>query len=416
MTEPVPAAVGAPVTLAELTTLRVGGPPAHLVAPEDEAGLIRAALDAWGSDEPWMLLGGGSNTVAADDGFDGTVIRVCTRGVEVLTPPHAAAEAVGDGSPLVSEPVTVPGTDADVDGRPVRIRVQAGEPWDDLVAFTVANGWAGIEALSGIPGTSGAAPVQNIGAYGQELASSLAAIDFLDFESGEVEHLSAAELGLGYRTSVLKQGRRGVVLAIELDLRDMSPQAAVLGDALSRPVTYPQLAQALGVQLGDRVPLVDLRQSVLGLRASKGMVLDDADPDTYSAGSFFTNPIVTESFARSLPDNAPRWKQAEIELPDRVIPLDEYAGVGPVPGTEVLRTVKLSAAWLIENSGIRRGFRLPGSSAAISSKHTLAITNTGGATADEIGQLARFVQQRVQADFGVILQPEPVFVGFSLFS
>ncbi|TFC57954.1 UDP-N-acetylmuramate dehydrogenase [Cryobacterium sp. TMB1-7] len=400
MTDPVAAPVPVPVTLADLTTLRVGGAPAHLVAPADEAGLIQAALDAWGSDEPWVLLGGGSNTVAADAGFDGTVIRVCTRGVEVLAP---AAETGADAE-----------TDADVDGRPVRIRVQAGEPWDDLVALTVANGWAGIEALSGIPGTSGAAPVQNIGAYGQELANSLAAIDFLDFESGEVDRLSAAELGLGYRTSVLKQGRRGVVLAIELELRDMSAQAAVLGSALSQPVTYPQLANALGVQLGDRVPLAELRQSVLGLRAGKGMVLDAADPDTYSAGSFFTNPIVTESFARTLPDEAPRWKQAEIELPDRVIPLDEYAGVGPMPGVEVLRTVKLSAAWLIENSGIHRGFRLPGSGAAISSKHSLAITNTGTATADEIGQLARFVQQRVQADFGVILHPEPVFVGFSL--
>jgi len=402
MTEPVLAPVPAP--LSELTTLRVGGAPAHLVAPLDEAGLIQAALDAWASDEPWLLLGGGSNTVAPDAGFDGTVIHVVTRGVEVLAPAGTSA----------GEPVTEAGTDADVDGRAVRIRVQAGEPWDDLVALTVANGWAGIEALSGIPGTSGAAPVQNIGAYGQELASSLAAIDFLDYETGEVEHLAAAELGLGYRTSVLKQGRRGVVLAIELDLRDMSPQAAVLGSALSRPVSYPQLAQALGVQLGDRVPLADLRQSVLGLRASKGMVLNDADPDTFSAGSFFTNPIVTESFARTLPADAPRWKQAEIDLPDRVIPLDEYAGVGPMPGAEVLRTVKLSAAWLIEHSGIHRGFRLPGSAAAISSKHTLAITNTGGATADEIGQLARFVQQRVQADFGVILHPEPVFVGFSL--
>ena len=406
MTEPAP--VPAPVTLAELTTLRVGGAPANLVAPADEAGLIQAALDAWASDEPWLLLGGGSNTVAADAGFDGTVIRVCTRGVQVL----GAAQATT--SEPASEAVTVPGTDADVDGRAVRIRVQAGEPWDELVALTVENGWAGIEALSGIPGTSGAAPVQNIGAYGQELASSLAAIDFLDYDTGEVEHLSAAELGLGYRTSVLKQGCRGVVLAIELDLRDMSAQAAVLGSALSRPVSYPQLAQALGVQLGDRVPLADLRQSVLGLRASKGMVLNDADPDTFSAGSFFTNPIVTESFARTLPADAPRWKQAEIDLPDRVIPLDEYAGVGPMPGAEVLRTVKLSAAWLIEHSGIHRGFRLPGSAAAISSKHTLAITNTGGATADEIGQLARFVQQRVQADFGVILHPEPVFVGFSL--
>ncbi|MCU1445577.1 UDP-N-acetylmuramate dehydrogenase [Cryobacterium sp.] len=386
-----------PVRLAELTTLRVGGAPARLVAPADEAGLIQAVLDAWSSDEPWLLLGGGSNTVAADTGFDGTVIHVCTRGVEVLGT---------DGA-----------TDADgASGRAVRIRVQAGEPWDELVALTVANGWAGIEALSGIPGTSGAAPVQNIGAYGQEIGTSLAAVDFLDHDSGEVQRLSNADLGLGYRTSVFKQGRRGVVLAIELALRDTTSQAAVLGSALSQPVSYPQLAQALGVQLGDRVPLTDLRRSVLGLRAGKGMVLDPADPDTFSAGSFFTNPIVTESFARTLPAEAPRWKQADVELPDRVIPLDEYAGVGPIPGAEVLRTVKLSAAWLIENAGIHRGFRLPGSGAAISSKHTLAITNTGTATADEIGQLARYVQQRVQADFGVILQPEPVFVGFSLFS
>lgn len=389
-----------PVRLSELTTLRVGGAPAHLVAPADEAGLIQAALAAWSSDEPWLLLGGGSNTVAADTGFDGTVIHVRTRGVEVLGAGTEPDAADADGAT----------------GRAVHIRVQAGEPWDDLVALTVANGWAGIEALSGIPGTSGAAPVQNIGAYGQEIASSLVAIDFLDYDSGEVQRLSNADLGLGYRTSVLKQGRRGVVLAIELKLRDTTASAAVLGSALGQPVSYPQLAQALGVQLGDRVPLAELRQSVLGLRAGKGMVLDPNDPDTFSAGSFFTNPIVTESFARTLPENAPRWKQADVELPDRVIPLDEYAGVGPMPGTEVLRTVKLSAAWLIENAGIHRGFRLPGSGAAISSKHTLAITNTGTATADEVGQLARYVQQRVQSDFGVILHPEPVFVGFSLFS
>jgi UDP-N-acetylmuramate dehydrogenase len=395
-----------PVRLSSLTTLRVGGAAAQLVAPADESGLVQAALDVWATDEPWALLGGGSNTVAADSGFDGTVLHVRTRGVEVLDRPSdsAAASAADDDAANV-----------DRAGRPVRIRVQAGEPWDELVALTVANGWAGIEALSGIPGTSGAAPVQNIGAYGQEIAGTLVAVDFLDYDTAEVVRLAKADLGLAYRTSVLKQGRRGVVLAIELELRDMTTPAAVLGSALSQPVSYPQLATALGVQLGDRVPLADLRRSVLALRAGKGMVLDPADRDTYSAGSFFTNPIVTEAFARTLPDTAPRWKQADIELPDRIIPLDEYAGVGPMPGAEVLRTVKLSAAWLIENAGIHRGFRLPGSGAAISSKHTLAITNTGEATADEIGQLARYVVQRVQADFGVILHPEPVFVGFSLF-
>jgi UDP-N-acetylmuramate dehydrogenase len=410
------------VRLADLTTLRVGGAPAKLVEPADEAGLIQAALDAWGSDEPWVLLGGGSNTVASDAGFDGTVIRVRTRGIEVLT----AVDDVSAGADSVADAGTDDADQAALSeaaataaslpaGRPVRIRVQAGEPWDELVALTVANGWAGLEALSGIPGTCGASPVQNIGAYGQELSSTLVAIDFLDYESGEVERLSNADLELAYRTSVLKQGRRGVVLAIELELRDESTQAAVLGSPLSQPVSYPQLATALGVQLGDRVPLTELRRSVLELRAAKGMVLDPADRDTYSAGSFFTNPIVTESFARTLPDDAPRWKQADIIRPDRVIPLEEYAGVGPMPGAEVVRTVKLSAAWLIENAGIRRGFRLPGSNAAISSKHTLAITNTGDATADDIAQLARYVQQRVQSDFGVILHPEPVFVGLPLF-
>ncbi|MCU1442922.1 MAG: UDP-N-acetylenolpyruvoylglucosamine reductase [Cryobacterium sp.] len=380
-----------PVPLSDLTTLRVGGVPARMVTPATEPELINAALEVWGTDDAWMLLGGGSNTVAADDGFDGTVIRIVTRGIEVLTP-------------NVDSPV---GPDR------VRLRVQAGEPWDELVAYTVANGWSGIEALSGIPGSSGAAPVQNIGAYGQELSSSLEAIDFLDYESGDVVRLASDELGLGYRTSALKRGRRGIVLSIELELHDTAAEASVLGEHLSEPVAYGQLAGALGVQLGDRVPMAQLRNTVLALRASKGMVLDPDDPDTASAGSFFTNPIVTENFARSLPDAAPRWP-LDPDLPDRVIPLEEYFGVGPVPGAEVVRTVKLSAAWLIENAGIRRGFRLPGSRAAISSKHTLALTNTGGATADELAQLARYVQGRVAAEFGIILQPEPVLIGVTL--
>jgi UDP-N-acetylmuramate dehydrogenase len=380
-----------PVPLSDLTTLRVGGVPARMVTPATEPELINAALEVWGTDDAWMLLGGGSNTVAADDGFDGTVIRIVTRGIEVLTPD----------------------VDSSVGPDRVRLRVQAGEPWDELVAYTVANGWSGIEALSGIPGSSGAAPVQNIGAYGQELSSSLEAIDFLDYESGDVVRLASDELGLGYRTSALKRGRRGIVLSIELELHDTAAEASVLGEHLSEPVAYGQLAGALGVQLGDRVPMTQLRNTVLALRASKGMVLDPDDPDTASAGSFFTNPIVTENFARSLPDAAPRWP-LDPDLPDRVIPLEQYFGVGPVPGAEVVRTVKLSAAWLIENAGIRRGFRLPGSRAAVSSKHTLALTNTGGATADELAQLARYVQGRVAAEFGVILQPEPVLIGVTL--
>ncbi len=379
-----------PVPLSQLTTMRVGGVPARMVAPATEQELVDAALAAWSSDDDWMLLGGGSNTVAGDEGFGGTVIRVITRGIEV-------------GS-------SAPGRDR------VRLRVQAGEPWDSVVAQAVARGWAGIEALSGIPGSSGAAPVQNIGAYGQELGSSLVAIDFLDYETGARRRMEAGELELGYRTSVLKQGLRGVVLAIELDLQDTSAEASVLGSALSAPVAYGQLAGALGVQLGDRVPLSTLRDTVLALRASKGMVLDASDHDTWSAGSFFTNPIVTETFGRTLPGDAPRWPIGPLdEMPDRVIPLSDYAGVGPIPGSGgTVRLVKLSAAWLIEHAGISRGFRLPGSRAAVSSKHTLALTNTGAATADEIAQLARYVQGRVQAEFGVILQPEPVLVGVHL--
>ncbi|SDK60383.1 UDP-N-acetylmuramate dehydrogenase [Cryobacterium psychrotolerans] len=379
-----------PVPLSQLTTMRVGGVPARMVAPATEQELVDAALAAWSSDDDWMLLGGGSNTVAGDEGFGGTVIRVITRGIEVSS--------------------SAPDRDR------VRLRVQAGEPWDSVVAQAVARGWAGIEALSGIPGSSGAAPVQNIGAYGQELGSSLVAIDFLDYETGARRRMEAGELELGYRTSVLKQGLRGVVLAIELDLQDTSAEASVLGSALSAPVAYGQLAGALGVQLGDRVPLSTLRDTVLALRASKGMVLDASDHDTWSAGSFFTNPIVTETFGRTLPGDAPRWPIGPLdEMPDRVIPLSDYAGVGPIPGAGgTVRLVKLSAAWLIEHAGISRGFRLPGSRAAVSSKHTLALTNTGAATADEIAQLARYVQGRVQAEFGVILQPEPVLVGVHL--
>jgi UDP-N-acetylmuramate dehydrogenase len=364
------------VTLAELTTMRVGGPVARVVAPETTEALIEAALDAWNSGDEWLILGGGSNLIAGDEGFDGTVIRVVTRGIEEL--PDAPA------------------------GR-VRLRVQAGEPWDALVAYTVERGLTGIEALSGIPGSSGAAPIQNIGAYGQDVAETLVAIDYLDYLTGELARESAASLDLGYRWSSLKAGRQGLVVAIELDLF-----AAEGG--LGRPIEYAQLASSLGVALGDRVPLADVRSTVLRLRASKGMVLDATDPDSVSAGSFFTNPLVGENFARTLPEAAPRW-------PVEPEPADVFVPLGEEPALPLQRTdhrVKLSAAWLIENAGIGRGFALPGSRAAISSKHTLAITNRGGASADEVSQLARYVQTRVFSEFGVRLQAEPVFVNLPL--
>jgi len=365
--------------LADLTTLRVGGEAATVVAPPTRDGLIAAVEGIWASGDELLLLGGGSNVLVGDDDFDGTVIRVVTRGIDPL-------------------PAGVPGT--------VRLRVQAGEPWDALVAYTVARGWAGIEALSGIPGSCGAAPIQNIGAYGQDLAASLVAIDFLDYLSGKLVRIAASDLLLGYRTSALKQGRDGLVVSIELDLQ---PDAA----SLSQPIAYPQLASALGVALGDRVPLAAVRQTVLALRAGKGMVLDPADPDSVSAGSFFTNPIVSENFARRLPADAPRWPVTPEPEPV-VVPLG-----APIP--EIVREtpvdeamVKLSAAWLIENAGIHRGFALPGSRAAVSGKHTLALTNRGGSTASELSQLARYIQTRVLAEFGVRLHPEPVFVGVAL--
>ncbi|UFS57992.1 FAD-binding protein [Subtercola endophyticus] len=424
--------------LAPLTTLLVGGTAERMIRVTDSSELVEACLTVWADGEPWFVLGGGSNVVISDEGFDGTVIVLATRGIERLE----------------SGPADAPGT--------VRLRVQAGEPWDSVVAYAVAEGLGGIEALSGIPGSTGAAPVQNIGAYGQELSSVLVGVEFLDYETGEVQWLAARDLGFGYRTSVFKRGKAGVVLSLDLRLRagargdgadgavgavgavGVVGAGGAVGEAagaLSGPVEYDQLARALGVELGDSVELAQVRAAVLGLRASKGMVLDPDDPDSVSAGSFFTNPIVSESFARTLPRDAPQWLTAP-EEPAAIIPLGGPGGYGlgppgahgagrfgdaddgfgespvplvpdvPVAPPEGGYTVKLSAAWLIEQAGIRKGFALPGSAAAISSKHTLAIVNRGGATAEQIAELARFVQWRVQAEFGVNLSPEPVFVGF----
>ncbi len=326
--------------------MRVGGPAREVVHAASRDELVAAAMQAWESGDDWLVLGGGSNMVVADQGFDGTVIQVASRGIE------------RDGTLL---------------------RVEAGESWDGLVGYAVAEGLAGLEALSGIPGSAGAAPIQNIGAYGQEVGGTLVAIEFLDYLTGTVERIPAEELELGYRTSTLKRGRQGVVLAIELQL--VSSDHGTVG--------YTQLAQALGVEIGTQVPLAGIRDSVLALRAAKGMVLDPTDPDSVSCGSFFTNPIVSENFARGLPAELPQWL------------IDD-------------RDVKLSAAWLIEQAGIGKGFALPGSGAAISSKHSLAITNRGAATADDVAELSRYIGARVLGRFGVALQPEPIAVGVQL--
>ena len=355
--------------LSELTTMRVGGPARELVTATTRDELVAAARRVWSAGDEWLVLGGGSNVVVSDAGFDGTVIHVASRGIDRAT----------DGVP--------------------RLLVQAGEPWDAVVQYAVEHGLAGIEALSGIPGSAGAAPMQNIGAYGQEVGGALVAIEFLDYLTGEIERVPAADLELGYRTSALKRGRQGVVLAIELELTP----------ATHGIVGYEQLAAALGVSVGSRAPLAAIRDRVLALRASKGMVLDPTDPDSVSCGSFFTNPIVPENVARRLPVDAPRWP-----IEDEPAPLAVPLGADPIAPSPESDLVKLSAAWLIEHAGISRGFRLPGSHAAISSKHTLAITNRGDATADEVAQLARYIRSRVAAQFGIDLQPEPVAVGVAL--
>jgi UDP-N-acetylmuramate dehydrogenase len=361
-------------SLADLTTIRVGGPAASLIEPPDAAALIAAVRDVWAGGGDWLLLGGGSNVLIADEGFDGTVVRVTTRGIESVR-----------------------------SGASVRLTVQAGEPWDAVVALAVDSGWAGIETLSGIPGSAGAAPIQNIGAYGQELSDSLVSIEFLDFLTGDLLRLRAAELALDYRSSAIKQGRAGLVVSIELEVTHSA-------DGMSSPILYDQLATALGIVVGERAPLARVRDAVLRLRAAKGMLVSSSDPDSVSCGSFFTNPMVSENFARNLPADAPRWS-VEPEYPDIARPL----GAEPaLPPTRVETQVKLSAAWLIERAGIARGFALPGSNAAISTKHSLAIVNRGSATAVEISQLARYVQTRVYSEFGVRLQPEPIFVGVQL--
>ncbi|HEU5223840.1 MAG TPA: UDP-N-acetylmuramate dehydrogenase [Candidatus Lumbricidophila sp.] len=392
---------------ADYTTLGVGGPIGRLITVHEHAAAVAALRDAFTSRDPWMVLGGGSNLLVSDEGFDGTVIRLANRGIEVVESDAATNEVI--------------------------IRAEAGENWDDLVAWTVAQGYAGLEAMSGIPGSVGAAPVQNIGAYGQELSSVLRRVEVLVEGAEHPIWMSAADLELGYRTSILKEGYVAVVLRVEIALHDTAAEREVLGTALSAPIVYAQLAAALDVQLGDRAPLAHVRDQVRALRASKGMLLDPADPDSRSAGSFFTNPIVTEHFARTLPSDAPRWPLTPDE-PDEIVPLEIVGGIdggspldaflahqaamdasAPAPvATAAEPLVKLSAAWLIEHAGIRRGFALPGSRAAISSKHTLALTNRGGATADEIAELARFVQTRVASEFGIDLRPEPVLVGVGL--
>ena len=373
-----------PIPLAQLTTLRTGGTPARMIEAPTVDELVSALREAWADGEPLLVVGGGSNLFVGDEPYDGTVVRVLTTGIERMPSPR-------------------PGY--------VRLRVQAGHDWDHLVAYAVAEGLAGIEAMSGIPGTVGAAPVQNIGAYGQEIVQTLAEVELIDESTGDISTVPADELGLGFRTSVFKQhygsvaARPAVILTVTLELAEVGH-----GD---RPVVGDQLRTALGLDPGAVVSLAWVRDHVLATRRRKGMVLDADDPDTYSAGSFFQNAIVSASFARTLPPECPRWPVTPDLDPVLVIPLAAYDGYVPASVSEE-SDVKVSAAWLIEHSGLRKGFKLPRSRAALSTKHALALTNRGSGSAEELAQLARFIQGRVQSEFGLVLQPEPVLVGVEL--
>ena len=338
------------VPLAELTTLRLGGPARVLVEAGTATELVEAVRSADERGEPMLLVGGGSNLVVGDSGWPGTVVLVRSRGV--------AVEADGDTRTLT---------------------VEAGEPWDDLVARAVAEGWAGIEALSGIPGLVGATPVQNVGAYGQEVAETITRVDAYDRELAAVRELAPADCRFGYRDSLFKHTDRYVVIRAVF---------ALTASDKSGPLRYAELAGTVG----EVASLAEVREAVLDLRRGKGMVVDAADPDTWSAGSFFTNPVLDPA--------------ALAAFEARLAPGTSYPS-WPAPGGR-----KLSAAWLIDRAGFAKGY---GAGAVrISTKHTLALTNRGGATTADLLALAGEVQTGVLEAYGVRLVNEPVLVGCSL--
>ena len=346
--------------LSDYTTVRLGGPARCFVRAGAEEDLIEAVRAADSSGEPLLILGGGSNLVVSDDGFDGTVIQVATKGVRR-------------------------------EGASGLVTVAAGEDWDAVVAWTVAAGLAGLECLSGIPGLVGATPIQNVGAYGQEVGQTITSVRTYDRVTGQVSIIPNERCGFGYRTSVFKRDDVGrhVVLSVTFRLAEQQ---------VSTPVRYAELASALRVELGDQVASTKVRSAVIDLRRRKGMVIDSADPDTRSVGSFFVNPVL---------DGA---ALAAVEAAAR-------ARCGP--GTRVPRfdagdgLVKVPAAWLIERAGFGKGYSL-GDGARISSKHTLALVNYESASTAGLIALARRIRDGVRGTFGVSLTSEPVLVGVTL--
>ena len=339
--------------LRDHTTLRLGGPAKAWVRAETEAQLIEAVSTADAAGAPVLVLGGGSNVVVADDGFPGTVVEVATRGIEPDVDDDVEASCSG-----------------------ATVKVAAGEPWDPFVTLATEKRWAGIEALAGIPGHVGATPIQNVGAYGQEVSQTIASVRVWDRKLRGVRTFAAADCGFGYRTSRFKQDPgRHVVLDVTFQLR--------LG-TYGPPIQYAELARTLNLEVGERALIGSVREAVLTLRSRKGMVLDADDHDTWSAGSFFTNPVLPPD---EVPDGAPTWPQSD-------------------------GTVKTSAAWLIEHSGFAKGHG--NDRVSLSTKHTLALTNRGDASTADLLALAREVRDGVREKYGVTLVNEPVLVGCAL--
>ena len=337
--------------LSNFTTLKVGGPAQKIVHAHTEDELVEFVKAADKAGEQLLILGGGSNLLISDSGFAGTVIRVESKGNAL------EYDACSGGM----------------------IEVSAGEDWDKFVALTIEKGFADLESLSGIPGTIGGAPIQNIGAYGHEVSETIARVKAYDRTRGEVTTFTNAQCQFSYRNSIFKsESGRYVILNVTFQLRK---------GELSLPITYAELAKFLSINVGDRAPVVEVRKAVLQLRGRKGMLIDASDVNSNSAGSFFVNPILKKEVADKLPADAPRWPQAD-------------------------GRIKTSAAWLMEHAGVNKGEKLAG--AQISNKHVLALTNSGSATADDIVELAKMARAKVFEKFGVKLEAEVQLIGLDL--
>lgn len=345
------------VSLAPLTTLRLGGPARSFVSCEDEDELVAAVSEADLRGEPVLLLGGGSNLVIGDAGFDGLVVRIASRGISVEDRAGAVA-----------------------------MSVEAGEPWERATGRAASEGLVGIECLAGIPGLAGATPIQNVGAYGQEVSDTIAKVRAWDRKERAFVELAPAACAFAYRSSAFKRDPdRFVVTRVVFELAR---------GAESAPLRYAELTKALGIAEGARAPLASVRDTVVRLRRGKGMVVDPHDPDTRSAGSFFTNPIVTAAEA------------------DEIAARAQALGAGAMPRFAAGEgRVKLAAGWLIEKASFGKGYRR--GRAHVSTKHALALVNDGGTT-EELLALARDIREGVRRAFGVLLEPEPVLVGCKL--